>query len=386
MVTRSSAPTARGAPWISRHGRLPWGVLFLVVAIAFMMNPVPGLGPTALMHSSGISTTPASPPSASAVAPAVSHSKAASSSSALAGTGPNIPAGAPNLSQVFRYASADLAAGAPSGSPGTAAPPASGAPSSAPASSLPAPGPDVYLPTGTFNGYVDNQSNDQPLSGVAVQVYPLGGGSFCPISLCSPVTTGSNGEYNVTCPVGPTYVTFTKSFFAENITFATCVLNTTVELGDAADNVFMDQDGIVIGTIEGDVNGTPGLGAVQVVGEARDYSIVALPGVVSSGDGAFRVPVPPDVAGRIDFTPAGTGYQNNFTWVTVGPGQTLNIGTVFLEPNSLVKARFYDSVTGDAINTVESLTLCSSVTATCGLQGMSPTDGGNTVYAVGPTG
>jgi len=229
-------------------------------------------------------------------------------------------------------------------------------------------------------------SSDQPLSGVAVQVYPLGGGSFCPITLCAPVNSGSNGEYNVTCPAGPSYVTYTKSFFAENITYATCVSNSTVALGDAADIVYVDQDGIVIGTVEGDVNGTPGIGAVQVVGEARDYSLVALPGVVTGGGGAFRVPVPPDVAGRIDFTPAGTGYQNNFTWVTVGPGQTINIGTVFLEPNSLVKARFYDSVSGAPIDTVESLTVCSSMTATCGLQGMSPVDGGNTVYAVGPPG
>jgi Carboxypeptidase regulatory-like domain len=376
----ASSPTDAVSPNRSlRRSRASWIVVLLVVGVALLMNPLPGLGATAFAAPVHLTSTPAP------VAPTTpSHPPAptAADAPALAGTGPNTPAPGLNDSQIFRYAAADIAAGAPNASAG-ATPSASSPPAVSSSNPSPAAAPFVYIPTGTFNAYVYNASSDQPISGVSAQAFPLGGGSFCPpLTVCTAQSTGTNGEVNLTCPAGPSFVTFTKSFFAENISYATCDLNTTTDLGI----VDLDQDGVVIGTVEGDVNGTPGLGAVQVTGEARDFSLVALPGVVTAGDGAFRVPVPPDVAGRIDFVPAGVGYQNNFTWVTVAPGQTINIGTVFLEPNSLVKARFYDSVTGAAIDTVESLTVCSSVSGTCGLQGTVPEDGGNTVEAVGAPG
>jgi Carboxypeptidase regulatory-like domain len=369
-------PSPRSPPILTRV-RVSWTALFLVLAVVFLMNPLTGLAPSVFSPARAVSTTPTATPAAPmGPAPAApTHSSAP----ALAGMGPNTPTRGFNASQIFRYAAADLAAGAPSATPGSSRGPSSTAPVTAAATSA---APAASVPTGVFNGYVYNQSSNQPLSGVAVQAYPLGGGSFCPSTVCAPVNTGVNGEYNVTCPAGRSFVTFTKSFFAENTTYATCVFNETTDLGVSD----VDPDGVIVGYVEGDINGTPGLGAVQVVGEARDYSIIAEPNVVTSGNGSFRVPVPPDVAARLDFTPAGVGYQNNWTWATAGPGQTVNVGVIHLEPNSLVKARFYDSVTGAPIDTVESLTVCSSVTTTCGLQGEVPVTGGNTVYAVGPPG
>jgi hypothetical protein len=378
MIPQTTPSDGASFPGLRRRRGVPWAVLALAIAIAFLMNPVPGIGLT-----NAASAGPVATPPAATVAPPAPVAKATTAGPALAGTGPDTPF-TPNLKQLERLTAADLAVGAPhSPTPGSAPdstsglPSASAPPAAAPAGDAPAP------PTGTFNGYVYNQSDpSQPLSGVSVQAFPLGGGSFCnPLTVCAAKLTGVNGEFNATCPTGPSVISFTKSFFADNETYATCVVNQTTDLG----NVYLDPDGIIIGTVHGDVTGHPGLGAVQVVGEARDYSVVALPGVVSTSNGSFRVPVPPEVAGRLDFTPAGTNYQNNFTWVTAGPEQTVNIGTVYLEPNSLVEAKFYDSVTGAAIDGIASLTVCSSVTSACGVQGAA-SESGNEVTAIGPSG
>jgi len=242
------------------------------------------------------------------------------------------------------------------------------------------------IPTGTFTGYVANASQpSQYLSGVTVQAYPEQGGQFCPTYLCAPQTTGSNGEYNVTCPVGRTYITFSKSFWDENLTYSTCTINATVDLG----TVYLLPDGVVTGTVLGDVTGNPGIPGVTVEGEARDYSVVAAPGVTTSANGAFKVALPPGVAGRIDFTSPGVGWQNNFTFLTVVSGQTVSIGAVHLEPNSLVEAKFFDVVTHAPIeggyNAPNSLTVCSSVTNACGTQG-PPGTSSNVVEAVGAPG
>ncbi len=153
--------------------------------------------------------------------------------------------------------------------------------------------------------------------------------------------------------------------------------------------VYLLPDGVVTGRVLGDVPGAPGISGVSVEGEARDFSVVAAPGVTTSSSGAFTVALPPGVAGRVDFTSPGVGWQNNFTFITVVSGQTVDIGSVFLEPNSLVQAQFLDAVTHAAIegqyNAPNSLTVCSSVTNACGTQG-PPGTAGNTVEAVGPSG
>ncbi len=243
-----------------------------------------------------------------------------------------------------------------------------------------------YIPTGTFTGYAANASDpSDTLSGVTVEAYPEQGGQFCPSYLCTSETTGTNGEFNVTCPVGQSYVTFTKPFWAQNQTYGTCDLNTTVSLG----TVYLLASGVVTGTVEGDVSGDPTISGVTVQCESRDYSVSGSPSVTTGSGGTFKVAIPPGVAGRCDFTSPGNSWQNNFTFLTVYSGQSVDLGTVFLEPNSLVEAKFYDAVTGDPIDggydTPDSLTVCSSVTTTCGTQG-PPTTYGNTVEALGSPG
>ncbi len=165
----------------------------LVIALAFLMVPAPGVNALSanLTASHAAPSTPAA-----TLSPAAVPSHAATSG--LAGVGPNAPYSV-NRDTVVRFAAASVAAGEKSHT------------TSAPISAAPNSGPSVqnvprelpYIPTGKFTGFVANASEPTDfLSGVTVQAYPEQGGQFCPSYLCSPQTTGSNGEFNVTCPVG----------------------------------------------------------------------------------------------------------------------------------------------------------------------------------------
>lgn len=244
--------------------------------------------------------------------------------------------------------------------------------------------------TGYFSGEIANSTDAlSTIAGVVIQAFSVTTGNPCTTTICAPVTTGSNGTFNVTCPAGTDYITALKNLYAENLTYATCLTNQTVDIG----TILLVPDGIVEGTILADVNGTPPLSAVQVQGEGRDSGVTAQPTVTSNQTGGFIVPVPPGVAAKVLFTPpspvGGTpNYQNNFTWVTAQAGQIVNIGTVYLEPFAVVKAELYSAVTGSPINNqYEAMTVCAAATANCGPQGVTVLPGeGHTVEANGPTG
>ncbi|MCI4364974.1 MAG: carboxypeptidase regulatory-like domain-containing protein [Thermoplasmata archaeon] len=357
----------RAGPRAGRQSSFAVGVL--VVAVALLMVPGPTVGAFPHTGASGSSASPAVTP-----VPAATPVTPVAHASVLPGTGANLPySNLFNHAQYVRFANQSLAASAAWHHPHAAAP------------LTPSPQ-SPYIPTGTFNAFVANSSDHNDfLSGITVQAYPEQGGQFCPSFLCSPQPTGSNGEVNVTCPVGKSYVTFTKSFWAENQTYSTCQLNQTVTLG----TVYLLQDGTVSGRVLADIAGTPAITGVLAQGESRDYSIVSNPGVTTNTTGGFDVPIPPGVAGRIDFTAPGQGFQNNFTFISVPAGGHADLGKIYLEPNSLVEAKLYDAVTGLPINgafqTPNSLTVCSSVTGSCGTQG-PPGSSGNIVQAEGPPG
>jgi len=376
------SPPSNVGTFALRHRPLASLLLpLLVVAVALIMIPAPGVGALSMPSLSAASSastpglTPAPTLAAHPSTPALHPGGLPGSSGHNAPETPGV-----SNSILNRFANYSLTLGqnsasttsSPSSSPGTAA----GASTASPGNrALP------YIPTGTFNVIVANATNpSQYLSGVSVQAYPETGGQFCPAYLCSSVNTGPSGEVNVTCPVGPSYTSFLKGGWAENETFATCDLNQTVDLG----TVYMLQDALVTGRVLGDISGFPPIPGVLVQGESRDYSILAEPEVPTSADGNFTVPIPPDVASRIDFTSPSNNFQNNFTFASGFPGQVVNIGIVYLEPNSLVEAKLYDAVTGQPITSVSSLTVCSSVTNVCGVQGAPSYNG--VVEAVGTPG
>jgi hypothetical protein len=386
VTNRALLGSPRAATLALRGRRgTPLALAVIAVAVAFLMVPAPGLGALTMP------TAPPAPPSVPASLPTpVAHAAPTPASSALAGSsGSNTPASpTPPLSIFNRFANFSMALGAKSSSStssaATAAPVASSASSASSAGPTPGTSGDAasYLPTGSFNVFVANASSPTDfLSGVSVQAYPESGAQFCPTYLCKTNSTGPNGEVNVTCPVGPSFVTFTKGGWAVNETYATCDLNQTVDLG----TVYLLADGFISGQVLSDTPGDHPIAGVIVQGESRDYSVIAQPQITTTANGNFTVPVPPGVAGRIDFTAPSTNYQNNFTWATAVSGQTIHIGTVFLEPNSLVKAELFDSVTHASLNGVlASLTVCSSVTGVCGSQGLATYTG--TVEAIGSPG
>ncbi len=243
-----------------------------------------------------------------------------------------------------------------------------------------------YL-TGTFQGYVNaSGAGGSGLSGVSIQAYSNGGGGTgpCPENVCAPSTSNATGYFSVTCPVGVDYILFTAAWYAQNLTYQTCTNNQTVWAG----TTYLLPDGIITGTVQADDAAHTPLAGVSVTGSTRDSVLISTPEVTTAGNGSFTVPVPPDAASMVTFSP-GPNFAVNFTDVYALAGQTVNIGVVYMEPLVVVKAQFYDAVTGAAIDGVYndplSLTVCSLLSGECGNQG-PPTTSGNTVQALGPPG
>ena len=256
-----------------------------------------------------------------------------------------------------------------------------------PSSSLSSSSNTVKYLTGTFQGYVNSSgAGGSGISGVSIEAYSNGGGGTgpCPTNVCSPATSNATGFFSVVCPVGVDYILFTAAWYAQNLTYQTCVNNETVWAG----TTYLLPDGIITGTVEADDAAHTPLAGVSVTGSTRDSVLVATPEVVTASNGSFTVPVPPSSASMVSFYP-GSNYAANFTDVYAASGQTVSIGVVYMEPLVVVRAQFYDAITGAAIDGGSmaplSLTVCSLLSHTCGNQG-PPTTSGNTVRATGPPG
>ncbi len=241
--------------------------------------------------------------------------------------------------------------------------------------------------TGWFTGTVVNASRTtETLSGVFVVALPDSAPDPCTAQQCGNGGTSSGGAFNVSCGAGPDFLVASVAFYAQNLTYATCVAGSSVSLG----TIPLLPDGYAVGIVRGDVNGTPALGNISVTGETRGGAEVASPSAeTANGSGAFRVPVPPQLAAEVTFSQIGSGYVSNFTWVTVSSGATVDLGTIFLEPAPQVTVRttLVDAVTGQPIAPVPGapveLLLCSSLTKACGQQANSNS---STVEATGASG
>ncbi len=361
---------------------MPWGTWAIGVAILLLF-----LSPSGIAGS----------PSTTTSAPATAHGSVPGSPvSALASAHPATPRPLPGSTAATRSpmtpattALVHLVRSGPNSTPersGSASASSVGARPDLP----PPPGSLTIPPEGWFLGTVKNESASPSdptsnLSGVSVQAFADASSTPCPTQGaggCLLGTTNNLGMFNVTCEVGPDYLTFNANFYAENLTYSTCQNDTATSVG----TILMVPDGIVIGSVHIDTAGQPAISGVSVQGCNRGCTVVSAPTVSTNSTGGFRVPVPPGTAAQVDFQPPGITpiYQQNFTTVEVGAGQTDNIGTVYLEPNAVVKAELYDQVTGSPISGSMAMTVCSIATSVCGPQGS--VSGGPYVEAVGPPG
>ncbi len=372
------APSSRSP---ARGSRFAVILLLVTVGLLAFGGVVPATALTPALSTS--SSAKVGPVTAAVSAPTPAPATTAASPT-LAGSNPssNVPIASQNSlgasivrnSNLTAYAAAHNGSNATPTSTPTAVPPAA----------------DVAL--GWFTGTVANQSAlpDAPtylLSGVSVTTGSLASSAPCPSTVCVPAVTNSSGEFNATCEAGSDFITATADWFAENLTYATCVFGVTIGVG----TILLLPDGIVEGVVEGNTVGDPGIPGIAIQGLSRDSGVIANPGATTNTSGWFRVPVPPAVASELTFTAPGVGaiWQNNFTWTEAASGQTVQIGTVFLEPNAVVKAELYDAVTRQALSieypNVGSLTVCSTTTQACDAQGTA-IESGNTVIADGTVG
>ncbi|HEY6238097.1 MAG TPA: hypothetical protein VIZ68_02795, partial [Thermoplasmata archaeon] len=209
-----------------------------------------------------------------------------------------------------------------------------------PAGPVPAAG--TSPPPATFVGRVLNYSQ-APLSGVLVQAYSVNQG-LCAQNVCGPVTTNSTGGFTVKGPAGADYLTFSLSYYLDNLTYVTGFQSQTTYLSYT---VYMVQEATAIGTVESNATVHKALAGVTVRSQSRDLSLIGNPSATTSSSGSFKIGVPPSPA-SIAFSPP-YGYLSTFIYVNVTPGETINLGVIYLAPDPSVKATLYDAVTGQKV-------------------------------------
>ncbi len=246
--------------------------------------------------------------------------------------------------------------------------------SATPASPTPAGG--IVTPTGYVSGTVCAQSGgnpcNNPIQGAAVQAYSNVGGD-CPT--CTQVTTNINGNFTARCPAGADYLTLSLSFWLDNETYFSCVAGSTVYVG----TVYMVPQAVGYGYVYANITNTPPLAGVGVSAISRDQQIHGNPAGTTYSTGYFKIGIPP-VPSMVTFSPP-PGYLGTFVYTNATPGQSVNLGKIYLQKLVGVKATLYDITTGQPVpnggycspyNPVcRTITVCSAVTNICSSQGAS---------------
>jgi hypothetical protein len=215
------------------------------------------------------------------------------------------------------------------------------------------------------------------IQGVTITVTSVGG--FCPVNLCTPATTDSNGNFTVKAPTGPDVITASRDQYLQNKTWVTV----RTGINTYAGTIGLLHDGWATGKLVGDTSSHEAVSGVIITAASRDSLIIASPQAVSVQNGSFNVSIPP-LPSRIDFQPSFV-YMGNETFANTTPYQTVHLGTIYLERGVLVKANLIDSVTKRGISTmVASITGCSRQTSFCFTQG--PGSSGPTVVGFTPPG
>ncbi len=260
------------------------------------------------------------------------------------------------------------------------------APVASPAAPLPSGAGSI--PTGTVTGTVELSTTLAALGGVAIQAYSATGRSNCPITTCAQTSSSSNGSFTAIAPVGADYLQFSLSYNLTNITYCTVAQGMATDAG----TIYMVPEAVLTGTIEVNTSSHPKLPGTSVSAVSQDNSLVGSPIGASSSQGTFTAGLPP-VPSIVTFSPP-FGYESTFLFESATPGEHLDIGTVYIQKDPVVRVHVYDAVTGQPItgtctfavaNQCNTLTVCSAITpSSCGAQGVAT--GSSTVTAVGPAG
>ena len=247
----------------------------------------------------------------------------------------------------------------------------------------PAVAPSIYqVPIGWFSGYVNDSSDRNGISGELLQVYSS---ALCSTNRCPPAYTTLTGYFNITCPAagGPgsndAIVLTTNNWYFDNVSYNTCIANTTVNVG----TIFLVRDGVGIGFVKDPTTGKP-IAGVQVSAITRDQTVQGYPIATTGINGSFVIGLPPVPAKVLVNPPAGYETTFNYTYATPGTGNRpnvppwyggVNLGTFYLVRQTLVVAHLYDSLSGGNItgsNAASALTACSAFGG-CNTQGIGVT-------------
>jgi hypothetical protein len=239
------------------------------------------------------------------------------------------------------------------------------------------PGVDYGWIVGTV---VSAEPPDAPLSGALVSAEPLAG--FCPSVGCSAVETGASGQFSVVAAVGENELLASDGYFLTNRTWTYVPADAQVSIG----TMDLLEDAVITGTLEGSDAAHEPIPGVDVSSTSRDGSAVGTPSVHTNSLGQFSVPVPP-VASVISFRPisAFAPYEPNTTFVDASPGESLDIGVLYLERTTEVELSIKDAESGAPISgTSASIQVCSRATGYCAGQGS--TAGGPLLRGPAPVG
>jgi len=240
--------------------------------------------------------------------------------------------------------------------------------------------PALNVTTGYITGtVVDSRGPHNPLSGVQVTANPLAG--FCPVSGCVPVETDAQGQFSVLAATGENVVLFEDAFYMTNRTWTYVNLDGLSNVG----TIQLVHDAFVTGVVRGDDPAHEPVDGIQVTAQTRDGTFQAVPPGHTDPLGAFSIPVPP-VSSYVQFSPifAYSNYETNTTFVNVSAGQTLNLGTIFLEKTTEISIEIVDSTTGQPIGGPASIQVTSEVNNYAPAQGSI--QGGPIIVAQAPVG
>jgi hypothetical protein len=223
------------------------------------------------------------------------------------------------------------------------------------------------------------------IGGAQVQVIPVDG--FCPPQGCAPITTASNGSFEIPAAPGENTILVSDPYFVTNRTWVNVTDGGTSEIG----TMELVADGYVRGLLLGDDPSQEPLWGINVTATTRDGTFEAFPFATSTANGSFTVAVPPEPSELNFDPPPGSPYSPNVTFVNVSSGGTIEIGTIYLEHFSPVSVEVVDSITGRPIPAGPFfLQVCSKISSVCananfsGLPGVG--DGGPILEAEAPVG
>lgn len=206
-----------------------------------------------------------------------------------------------------------------------------------------APHPAVPRPngaTGTVTGTVLDSITGAAVVGAQVEFSPLG--SRCPLTNCSPVLTNAFGKFSFVSSPGYNVIFVTQSYYAQNTSYVDVVASTVTNIG----TIYLVHDGYVSGTIENTAHQP--LAGINVSSSSLNGTEFAFPNQVTGSNGVFtNVPVLP-VPSTVSYAPTAlySRYQGNFTWVSVKPYQSVNLGVLYLDAGILVEAQLVTSLAG----------------------------------------